>query len=81
MSPISREPGIMISSVVVIGTSVKAVAGNSLLLKLHQRLDVVVRLGIRTPATVVAGVRGSGKFPEVQRGDGLKTLVGRKRLG
>ena len=76
MSPIAREPRVMISSWIVIVTSVKAVAWNSLLLKLHQGLDLVVRFGIRPTATVVAGVRCSGKFPEVQRGDDLKTLVG-----
>jgi hypothetical protein len=43
MSPISREAGVMISSGIVIVTSVKAVAWNSLLLKLHQGLYVVVR--------------------------------------
>ena len=49
---------------------VEAVAGYALLLQLHQALDVVLGLAVRPPAAVTAGVRSSGKFPEIQRGDG-----------
>ena len=63
VSPVTRKTGVG----VVVVTSVEAVSRHSLLLELHQTLDLMVGLGVgASPAVVVAGVRGPGQLTEVK---------------